>query len=305
MQFFNNKDNIYSMESKILIPALILLVFISGCTSYYKCGIENCHGLEITCGPDVPDACTEIHMAGDLCRKFASCERIDGECTLVTDPGFETCKSCVQDCIKEYESHSDDLFDCEYNCFAGIDKPYEYPEEGCPRAAQERCLREWSECPKDFRDRCIPMSNSCGLNCGDYSYGSCPEGCKKECVPSMCDDNLICTDDCSGPLSCRCPVENHVLFDFQEVSIECTQNDDCVLKNRDLGIACCWEAYCQEIDYSEDKWVAVNWESYLILDAANCKLTEGCGPPPGCADQIINDNYKAVCEDGICTKAAK
>jgi len=47
-----------------LLPVIIFVVAVSGCTQQ-KCGIENCHGLDITCGSDVPDACTEIYMIGD------------------------------------------------------------------------------------------------------------------------------------------------------------------------------------------------------------------------------------------------
>ncbi|VVB75045.1 Uncharacterised protein [Candidatus Tiddalikarchaeum anstoanum] len=37
-----------------------ILVLISGCTAQ-KCGIENCHGLDITCGPNIPEVCTTLY----------------------------------------------------------------------------------------------------------------------------------------------------------------------------------------------------------------------------------------------------
>ena len=39
-----------------------------------KCGIESCHGLDITCGPNVPEVCDMMSMAGDNCRQFVSCQ---------------------------------------------------------------------------------------------------------------------------------------------------------------------------------------------------------------------------------------
>jgi hypothetical protein len=81
-----------------------------------KCGIENCHGLDITCGSNVPEACTEIYMAGDNCRQFASCEIIDGDCQLVTTEKFESCKACVEQCEEDYADDQIKFFQCESQC---------------------------------------------------------------------------------------------------------------------------------------------------------------------------------------------
>jgi hypothetical protein len=81
-----------------------------------KCGIENCHGLDIACGPNVPDACTMIYMAGDNCRQFVSCKITNNQCELETTPKFENCKSCVEKCEVDYEDSQIGFFECESGC---------------------------------------------------------------------------------------------------------------------------------------------------------------------------------------------
>ena len=67
----------------MLAAVLMLAMRIVYSRSEPKCGIENCHGLNITCGPNIPEVCTENYMLGDCCRRYASCEIIEGECKLV------------------------------------------------------------------------------------------------------------------------------------------------------------------------------------------------------------------------------
>jgi len=81
-----------------------------------KCGMENCHGLEITCGPKVPEACDMAYAAGDNCRKQASCQIIDGKCQLVKNQKFDDCKSCVEKCEHNYKNDLVRLFGCESKC---------------------------------------------------------------------------------------------------------------------------------------------------------------------------------------------
>lgn len=81
-----------------------------------KCGMENCHGLEITCGAKVPDACTEMYAMGDGCRQFASCKNIDGKCSLDKTPKFDSCKSCVEKCEKSFPNDPIKVSDCESEC---------------------------------------------------------------------------------------------------------------------------------------------------------------------------------------------
>jgi hypothetical protein len=81
-----------------------------------SCGMENCHGLDIACGPNVPAACTEMYMAGDNCRQYASCQAIDGQCILEKTPKFDSCKSCVEKCGTDYKDNQIEFFQCESKC---------------------------------------------------------------------------------------------------------------------------------------------------------------------------------------------
>lgn len=87
-----------------------------------KCGIENCHGLEIVCGPNVPEACTMEYQVGDFCRQYVSCGRVGGKCVLIKDKEFDICKSCVEKC-KEENSEVGALFECEDKCREEVNKP--------------------------------------------------------------------------------------------------------------------------------------------------------------------------------------
>jgi len=81
-----------------------------------KCGIENCHGLEITCGPNIPKTCTFEYQLGDRCREFAKCEIIEGKCQLVKSQKFTDCKICVENCLKKHQNNQEELFRCEEKC---------------------------------------------------------------------------------------------------------------------------------------------------------------------------------------------
>lgn len=81
-----------------------------------QCGIESCHGLDITCGPNVPEVCTMMYMAGDNCRQFVNCEVIDNQCQQTASPEFDACKSCVQKCEQDFKNDSIKFFECESSC---------------------------------------------------------------------------------------------------------------------------------------------------------------------------------------------
>lgn len=80
------------------------------------CAVENCHGMDIKCGPNPPDACTMMYGIGDKCLKYAKCGVIDGKCQQIQNPQFTQCKSCVQACIDANKNDNIKLFDCEGNC---------------------------------------------------------------------------------------------------------------------------------------------------------------------------------------------
>ena len=82
-----------------------------------SCGVESCNGLDITCGSNVPEMCTMIYTAGDLCRQFASCEVVAGSCQQRQNPQFDQCKSCVESCEAQFgEDDPDQFFACESQC---------------------------------------------------------------------------------------------------------------------------------------------------------------------------------------------
>lgn len=78
-----------------------------------RCGIENCHGLDIVCGPNPPDFCTELYQLGDFCRQFAYCEIVGSNCQLAPDLRFDQCKSCVEKCE---QLSGQEAFECENEC---------------------------------------------------------------------------------------------------------------------------------------------------------------------------------------------
>lgn len=80
-----------------------------------ECGIENCHGMDIVCGPNPAEVCTMIYMLGDKCRQYASCGVVEGECAPILSEQFNSCKACVENCIAD---HGDEIevFNCESNC---------------------------------------------------------------------------------------------------------------------------------------------------------------------------------------------
>lgn len=81
------------------------------------CGVENCHGLDVVCGSNPVFMCTQEYLIGDKCRKYVTCENIDGKCSRIEDPQFFECKSCVEDCIKKYSTDSSmRIFECEAEC---------------------------------------------------------------------------------------------------------------------------------------------------------------------------------------------
>ncbi len=81
-----------------------------------KCGIENCHGLDITCGSNVPEDCDMMYAFGDRCRQYASCEVIDGKCQLVKSEKFEECKACAEGCSEDFKDDIIKASQCESEC---------------------------------------------------------------------------------------------------------------------------------------------------------------------------------------------
>ncbi len=81
-----------------------------------QCGIENCHGVDITCGEHVAEVCTMMYALGDFCRAYASCAVVDGQCRLVENPLFVECRACVKQCELDHPDDSPAASYCESRC---------------------------------------------------------------------------------------------------------------------------------------------------------------------------------------------
>lgn len=100
----------------IFIPKLISN--IPGGNDSNVCEIMNCHGLEMQCGSNPPDMCTEEYKLGDNCRIFATCSNSGGTCSFKPSADFTQCKSCIEECIDTY-SGSEEItmqFSCAESC---------------------------------------------------------------------------------------------------------------------------------------------------------------------------------------------
>ena len=81
-----------------------------------ECGIENCHGMDIVCGPKPAEVCDMMYQLGDKCRQFAQCGVVDGVCQKIDNPGFATCKMCVENCEILHPDAPDQALACESAC---------------------------------------------------------------------------------------------------------------------------------------------------------------------------------------------
>ncbi|MFH0863876.1 MAG: hypothetical protein V1858_02230 [Candidatus Gottesmanbacteria bacterium] len=81
-----------------------------------NCGIENCHGLNITCGPKVPEVCDMSYQLGDKCRQLAQCQTVGGSCQLIKSVEFSSCKSCAENCDLQFKNEPEKAFSCEAKC---------------------------------------------------------------------------------------------------------------------------------------------------------------------------------------------
>lgn len=121
------------MKPKIIIPLIVFLVFtflffftlknlpqthpgLGVIPSKINCEISNCHGLDITCGPKSPEACTNLYQLGDRCRQHAICQIINNQCQPNYSSEFNSCKNCVDQCLEKYQNDQIKLFQCESKC---------------------------------------------------------------------------------------------------------------------------------------------------------------------------------------------
>ncbi len=81
------------------------------------CRLTPCHGLELTCGPEIPEVCTTVYQLGDKCRRFVQCT-VDsaGTCQMVTMQEFTPCITCVRTCLNLSGNDLSKSFACEETC---------------------------------------------------------------------------------------------------------------------------------------------------------------------------------------------
>ena len=92
---------------------------------------------------------------------------------------------------------------------------------------------------------------------------------------------------------------------FTAQAFACSTDDDCTLVNQNSGWACCYSGACQEIDYSEEKWISVNKNWFQNGRSLNCPSEAQCGPQPLCPVRQVNENYYGKCNAGVCKKTPK
>lgn len=114
----------------------------------------------------------------------------------------------------------------------------------------------------------------------------------------------------SYPRQCRTPegktfVSLTDVFD-STIDVSCRQDSDCVLANKEQGFGCCYVGACESVDYSQEQWVAVNQSWFSENQDRYCPAKkEECGPAPGCATRIVNDDFEVKCLTNICQKVAQ
>ncbi len=104
------------MKKYIILAGMIFLLTSCAAHEEAKCAVENCHGLDIKCGANPPDVCTEVYELGDRCLVYAECAIVNGVCQQVVSDNFTQCKSCVESCIAQFSDNYDQLFECESRC---------------------------------------------------------------------------------------------------------------------------------------------------------------------------------------------
>jgi|GEM_PF-4673618 len=216
--------------------------------------------------------------------------------------------SCSQDtdCVLAYTGEDAcapcDFSDQSYQCVSS-EKAKKLEEDRIKKYGQVLCKPCY---PSPLLFKCICKENSC------FKTASCKKD--DDCYSEAFEELYKCKES-----KCTFTPEE-IPIDFNQISINCSADDDCMLINKELGFRCCWAGACEEIDYSLDKYISVNKESFLKLRTENClegdvwqattseekiREDEVCGPPPLCPTRIINDNFIAQCVNNTCQKVPK
>lgn len=76
------------------------------------CGLKNCHGLGFKCGFMESDPICSMEFApGDVCRRHAQCQVVDGKCSMKKSRALQKCMKCVTKCQKRKKN-----LDCNEMC---------------------------------------------------------------------------------------------------------------------------------------------------------------------------------------------
>ena len=84
------------------------------------------------------------------------------------------------------------------------------------------------------------------------------------------------------------------------VDLVCKQDSECALIIDQSWTNCKLQDTCEPADYSQEKWIAVNQQSYSQVTWKNCpdRVAAMCNPKP------INDRFMGKCLNNMCQKVA-
>ncbi len=111
------------MKKYLKISVVLLLIVysfsFSPAAETRRCALESCHGLNLKCGFNAPDMCTQMYAIGDFCRQYANCEISGDTCKLTKNTVLDKCIACMNKCpTKNPMNHAD----CETKCRTKIEK---------------------------------------------------------------------------------------------------------------------------------------------------------------------------------------
>jgi len=113
----------------------------------------------------------------------------------------------------------------------------------------------------------------------------------------------------SYPRQCGIP-KGKVFISLEDLfmstkDVSCQVDADCHLVNEEYNFSCCWTGNCQIIDYSQEKWIAINARWFHQQQTKHCPEKSACGQAPRCVERIINSDYMARCQNNVCRKLRK
>ncbi|HIG97567.1 MAG TPA: hypothetical protein HA230_04455 [Candidatus Aenigmarchaeota archaeon] len=103
----------------IFIASIIVLLFLVYPRAPPKpivCGMENCHGLSLTCGANIAQNCEMVYSFGDNCRQFVKCKVVNQTCMIAVEDRFRECINCINECAKLLETDYLKAMECEHWC---------------------------------------------------------------------------------------------------------------------------------------------------------------------------------------------